>query len=291
MHSSLDADRLDYLMRDAIHTGVRYGLVDFDYLIRHLEIGEEKGSQNETIKVIGVSQKAVHVLEHYLTSRYFLYSQVIFHKTVIAFETLAKNIMYEAAFRKEKLMEGWFCNYDEIKAAIDTPEFLRFDDRIFFQLLYHPLLRENKRFQLMAEMLLRRNRPKMIKEVKSLTRTNENRHTPEFINFRSLLNKGLANIAQKANIDFEDLFSHEISLSFENMSPYLNVSDTLSEEDKKEAARVIDKNGSARLLIEDQNSVIHHLGMLKLTTLRLYSLDNDKTVCENLLKEVEKILT
>lgn len=42
MHSSLDADRLDYLLRDATHTGVRYGLVDFDYLIRHFEVGEEK---------------------------------------------------------------------------------------------------------------------------------------------------------------------------------------------------------------------------------------------------------
>lgn len=38
LHSSPDADRLDYLLRDSYQTGVRYGLIDLQYLIRLLMI-------------------------------------------------------------------------------------------------------------------------------------------------------------------------------------------------------------------------------------------------------------
>jgi hypothetical protein len=290
MHSSLDADRLDYLVRDATHTGVRYGLVDFDYLIRHLEIGEENDTQNNPVKVVGVSQKAVHVLEHYLTARYFLYSQVIFHKTVVAFETLAKALMYQAALKNEELRYGWFRDYNEIVDAINTPKFLRFDDRLFFRLLVHDRLRKDPQTRWIAEMLLRRKRPKMIKEVKCLVRTNEKRYPPEFVSFQSLLNKRLITVAQKARSRPEWLFYHEIPLSFENISPYLDVTETLSEEDKKEAARVIAKDGTAKLLIVDENSVIHHLAMLKLTILRLYCLATSKQIYNRVLQEVENML-
>lgn len=290
MHSSLDADRLDYLMRDATHTGVHYGLVDFDYLIRNLETGKEVDTQGKPVAVIGVSQKAVHVLEYYLTARYFLYSQVIFHKTVVAFETLAKALMYHAASRNEDLRHEWFANYDEIEKSINTPKFMRFDDRLFFRLLQHPRLREDSLVRWMAEMLLRRKRPKMIKEIKCLVRTNERRYPPEFNSFQSLLNRQLAKVAHNASMQTEWLFYHEIPLSFENFSPYLNVSETLSEEDKKEAARVITKDGKAKLLIADENSIIHHLGMLKLTILRLYCLGTSELIYKKVLDEVDSIL-
>lgn len=242
------------------------------------------------MKVIGVSQKAVHVLEHYLTARYFLYSQVIFHKTVVAFETLAKALMYQAALKNEELRYGWFRDYNEIVDAINSPKFLRFDDRLFFRLLLHDRLRKDPQTRWIAEMLLRRKRPKMIKEVKCLARTNEKRYPPELVSFQSLLNRSLDAVAQKACIRPEWLFYHEIPLSFENISPYLDVSETLSEEDKKEAARVIAKDGTAKLLIADENSVIHHLGMLKLTILRLYCLGTSKQTYNRVLQEVENML-
>ncbi|NSW84410.1 MAG: HD domain-containing protein [Syntrophothermus sp.] len=289
MHSSLDADRLDYLLRDATHTGVRYGLVDFDYLVRHLEIGEEKDTQGNPVKVIGVSQKATHVLEHYLTARYFLYSQVIFHKTVVAFEILARALMYYAS--KNEMLDGeWFRNYDDIVENINTAKFLRFNDHLFFRLLHDSRLRKDRQIRLIAEMLLKRRRPKMIKEVKSLIRTSENRYAPEFISFRTLLDKHLTAVAEKASVKPKWLFYHEIPLSFENISPYLNISETLSEEDKKEAARIIAKDGTAKLLIEDQNSVIHHLAALKLVILRLYCLNTSKAACGRVLEETEAML-
>ena len=36
MDSDYDCDRLDYVLRDAILTGVKYGIIDLDYLIENL---------------------------------------------------------------------------------------------------------------------------------------------------------------------------------------------------------------------------------------------------------------
>ena len=89
LHSSLDADRLDYLLRDSYQTGVKYGLVDLQYLIRLLMVVEDE-SLSENNKVLVCNKKGQHVVEHFLMSRYFHYSQVIFHKTNVAFEGMIR---------------------------------------------------------------------------------------------------------------------------------------------------------------------------------------------------------
>lgn len=89
LHSSLDADRLDYLLRDSYQTGVKYGLVDLQYLVRLLMVVEEK-ELPEGGKVLVCNKKGQHVVEHFLMSRYFHYSQVIFHKTNAAFEGMIR---------------------------------------------------------------------------------------------------------------------------------------------------------------------------------------------------------
>lgn len=88
LHSSLDADRLDYLLRDSYQTGVKYGLVDLQYLVRLLMVVEDSDLPGK--KVLACNKKGQHVVEHFLMSRYFHYSQVIFHKTNAAFEGMVK---------------------------------------------------------------------------------------------------------------------------------------------------------------------------------------------------------
>lgn len=72
LHSSLDADRLDYLLRDSYQTGVKYGLVDLQYLVPLLMIvnDPELTSENGS-KVLVCNKKGQHVVEHFLMSRYF----------------------------------------------------------------------------------------------------------------------------------------------------------------------------------------------------------------------------
>ena len=65
LHSSLDADRLDYLLRDSYQTGVKYGLVDLQYLIRMLLVVEDNNLE-ENSNVLVCNKKGQHVVEHFL---------------------------------------------------------------------------------------------------------------------------------------------------------------------------------------------------------------------------------
>jgi len=73
----LDADRLDYLLRDSTMTGVKYGIFDLERLLLGLEVLRE--GEHDMV-IVGV--KGFHPTEAYLLASYHMYRQVYFHKTV-----------------------------------------------------------------------------------------------------------------------------------------------------------------------------------------------------------------
>ena len=73
----LDADRLDYLLRDSTMTGVKYGVFDLERLMLGLEVLRD--GEHDMV-IVGV--KGFHPTEAYLLARYHMYRQVYFHKTV-----------------------------------------------------------------------------------------------------------------------------------------------------------------------------------------------------------------
>lgn len=75
MHSELDADRIDYLLRDATFSGASYGSFDLGMLIQSLEIGKYNGTV-----IVGVNKKGIGCAEQFLINRYLAYNQVINHK-------------------------------------------------------------------------------------------------------------------------------------------------------------------------------------------------------------------
>jgi HD superfamily phosphohydrolase len=77
--SALDCDRMDYLRRDALHTGASYGSFDRDWLIREME----PTSDGAAIVVIEKGRTAV---EQYLIGRYHMFQNVYLHKTSRGFE-------------------------------------------------------------------------------------------------------------------------------------------------------------------------------------------------------------
>lgn len=79
--SDIDADRMDYLLRDAHFAGVSYGYFDLPWLISNLgTIAHDDGY------VMSVSETGIQALEHYLLARYNMYTQVYMHKTVKCFD-------------------------------------------------------------------------------------------------------------------------------------------------------------------------------------------------------------
>lgn len=73
IHGTLDADQIDYLMRDAYYTGVAYGVIDSDRIIQTMKLYN---------KDIVFERKGVTALESMLVARSLMYSSVYLHKTV-----------------------------------------------------------------------------------------------------------------------------------------------------------------------------------------------------------------
>ncbi|MCY3911764.1 MAG: HD domain-containing protein [Chloroflexi bacterium] len=118
--SHFDVDRLDYLLRDAHNAGVRYGGVELEHLIRRMRLGPD-GAGNHVVYVETRGQPA---LEHYLLARRFMYSQVIFHKTVTAFSVLVAAFWVSLAVR-DRLP---FTSLAGLHQALDDGMFRSFDD-------------------------------------------------------------------------------------------------------------------------------------------------------------------
>lgn len=92
--SQLDADRFDYLLRDAYFSGVTYGRFDVNWLIRNIRPDRTfvKGGQ------LIVSYKGKHTLEQYLYARYYMHHTVYFHKATRAAEIVYKKLIMRAQY-------------------------------------------------------------------------------------------------------------------------------------------------------------------------------------------------
>ncbi|HSZ54346.1 MAG TPA: HD domain-containing protein [Tepidisphaeraceae bacterium] len=89
LSSQLDADRLDYLLRDNLMTGSRYGDYDLTWLLHALTIDEGSGR-------LAVTWKGVSAVEAYLQSRFHMYRNVYFHKVVRSAEGMVKLALQRA---------------------------------------------------------------------------------------------------------------------------------------------------------------------------------------------------
>lgn len=93
----IDADRMDYLVRDAYYTGVAYGLVDLERLIRNLRWDGER---------LILLEKGIMAGQNLLISRSMMYPTVYQHHTVrIANAMLCKAVELEGVAYEEALMD------------------------------------------------------------------------------------------------------------------------------------------------------------------------------------------
>lgn len=74
----MDADRMDYLLRDAHHAGVQYGRYDLDRVINTLRLCPDAETEGHHI---GVDEDGVHAVEGLLIARFMMFTQLYFHKT------------------------------------------------------------------------------------------------------------------------------------------------------------------------------------------------------------------
>ena len=93
--SQFDADRLDYIQRDRLMTGVESGHVDFDWLLDCLEVGRVTIARDEPVEspCLYLGPKGLSVAEEYLEARFRLYRMVYMHKTTRAAEKMLEKLL------------------------------------------------------------------------------------------------------------------------------------------------------------------------------------------------------
>ncbi len=98
--SQLDADRMDYLLRDSLMTGAKYGIYDLEWIIKSIEIDEETDR-------FYVAARGVYAVEDYLQARYYMFRQVYFHRTLRAAEAILQSLFKRAKDLVRDNREVW----------------------------------------------------------------------------------------------------------------------------------------------------------------------------------------
>lgn len=98
--SQIDMDRLDYLKRDSLFTGVSEGVIGSDRIISMLNIKDGN---------LVIEAKGIYSIEKFIVARRLMYWQVYLHKTVLSAENLVVHVLKRAKFLANK-GEELFCS-------------------------------------------------------------------------------------------------------------------------------------------------------------------------------------
>lgn len=130
LHSELDADGIDYILRDATFSGTSYGGFEFGLLLRNLVVATYNG-----IEIVGIKAKGISVVDQYLISKYFSYTQVIFNRHVAIYDTMAEIFSTALIGLDKSPYPSKNTVITSIKKHESNDDFLQFTDRIFWSQL------------------------------------------------------------------------------------------------------------------------------------------------------------
>jgi HD superfamily phosphohydrolase len=122
--SQIDADRMDYLLRDAYYTGVNYGNFDIERILRVMRPHEDYAV---------IKHSGMHAVEDYIMSRYQMYWQVYFHPVARSAEVILRKIFQRA---KYLFQLGYTFKQDPLlllpllKDQVKLDDYLRLDEAV-----------------------------------------------------------------------------------------------------------------------------------------------------------------
>lgn len=125
--SQIDADRMDYLQRDAYFTGVSYGHFDMERILRVMRPTEDQ---------VVIKSTGMHAVEDYIMSRYQMYWQVYFHPVTRSAEVILTKILHRAKYLFEldgfnfKFEPTHFASFFNGKVALE--EYLKLDEAVVY---------------------------------------------------------------------------------------------------------------------------------------------------------------
>ncbi|HEX3709969.1 MAG TPA: HD domain-containing protein [Pseudolabrys sp.] len=139
--SQFDADRLDYVRRDRMMSGVYHGGFDFSWLMANLEVDSVPVARDDEtigeVEALVLGRKAFQAAEAYVLGLFHLYFTVYFHKTTRGAEKILTALLLRVGELVREKKIDW-SGLDEshpiisfiIKPSLDR--YLNLDDFVFF---------------------------------------------------------------------------------------------------------------------------------------------------------------
>ena len=196
----LDADRMDYLLRDSYFTATSYGQFDLERILRTMRVRKT----NEGRKVIVVKYTGIHSVEDYIMARYQMYWQVYYHPVARSYEA----VFIQLFNRLKDIFKGDKDYFEDMKVLIpflgksevSVDEYFKLDEN---SLLYCCSLIQDKEDKIAADLAKRL----------------QNRNLFEYVDYKE------ENLAQIKNMLKESCLDERYYLRIENIeasvySPY-----------------------------------------------------------------------
>lgn len=262
LHSDVDADRMDYLIRDAYHTGIRYGQIDRDFILHHLTTFQTDG-----VEVLGFKENARYAVEDLLQARFSWYSQVIKDPTGAKYDIVAAHLTNY--FLKNKLIYS-FQDLLEL-ARKDAEKFFGFNDFYFMTLVqkaHESKKHKNTMVQELIKAILFRQGPKSLKielfqgKIMSADNPKEkkallNKIQTKIKELEATIKKyGKGNEWILTELPTKDI---QFTATVDHIVKGRKSENILLERDP---VKIVSKHGEPKLLIQLENSVINRLSGL-----------------------------
>lgn len=136
----LDVDKMDYLLRDSLYCGVRYGNYDLDRLLETVAPlrDPETGDWG-----LGIEEGGVHAVEALVMARYYMFTQVYFNLTVKALELHFNEWLLESGQRWPS-SPARFMVHDDVSTLSQMRDSDSVHARAVVDRLYFPLAFETQ---------------------------------------------------------------------------------------------------------------------------------------------------
>ena len=158
----LDADRMDYLLRDSYFTATSYGQFDLERILRTMRVRKT----TEGRKVIVVKYTGIHSVEDYIMARYQMYWQVYYHPVARSYEA----VFIQLFNRLKDIFKGDKDYFEDMKVLIpfleksevSVDEYFKLDEN---SLLYCCALIQDKEDKIAADLARRLQNRKLFEYV------------------------------------------------------------------------------------------------------------------------------
>lgn len=165
LSSQLDADRMDYMLRDSWYTGAKYGTIDLSRTINSMSLAINP--ENDQFCVC-VEERYLVDIENCLLGRYQMHKEVYYHSIKCEMEEVIGCILRQA---KKLYEEKRLKNAEQLPEAIrmmfaeekfDILKYISLDDNIMYYLFENWMNDEDPELKALCSTLINRNKYKKI---------------------------------------------------------------------------------------------------------------------------------